>query len=287
MLSFTYWGGSQLSLLNVISLISFARFNPNSKLIIYTISNFKGVNQWLTEEQKIQISHFFDLRILSGEPNIEILEVNHRLPQYKNINSHIHMADFIRIEKLHDHGGLWIDTDILFLSSIQNLNLENDRDMACMTYFNVCTTGLIYSKPSTLKMKILLNNAISLVQDNKFRKSYQALGPSLWTNLIINNRINFHDINFLDAYKIYPYMYPELGINPNLYDFYYGDDDFYIDNKIQGIHWYNGNELSKYFIEYHLTDSLRANTSFTPFSKVINHLKTHIALGSFLDSLDI
>ena len=41
-LAFTFWDGPQLSLLNIISILSFARLNLDTTLIIYTAG--KGVS---------------------------------------------------------------------------------------------------------------------------------------------------------------------------------------------------------------------------------------------------
>mgnify|MGYP006293766003 CR=1 FL=1 len=44
-LAFTFWDGPQLSLLNILSLLSFARLNPNAVLTIYTLGGDLDITQ--------------------------------------------------------------------------------------------------------------------------------------------------------------------------------------------------------------------------------------------------
>lgn len=277
---FTFWSGSQLSLLNVISILSFAAFHKDLTLVIYTTDKQININpMWSSGEHVFHISKNYNLDILSQVPNIKFVEINSSLNRYQRLKSSIHFADFIRIEKLSEHGGVWIDADIIFLKPINDIIYGIGEKLSVIEYSNVITTGFIASKNSEIKINLLLTEALKIINDDSFRNSYQSLGPNLWTKVFIQNRNIFKSSNFMPIKSFYPYNYKHLN------KFYYLPDDGAIDQGVYGVHWYNGNLASKYFIERALVNSIKTKSSLTPFDRVFNELRKLATFNQFIDKL--
>lgn len=279
---FTFWSGSQLSLLNAISIFSFVALHKDITLIIYTTDKQIDLNiKWGTGEHSVDISSHYSLDILSQIPNIKIVEIDSSLDRYRRLKSSVHFADFIRIEKLYEYGGAWIDADIIFLKPINELVRNCGSQLAVIEYSNVITTGFIFSKSSGGKMNLLMAEAERIINEDSFSNSYQSLGPNLWTEIFLKNREVFKGSNFLPIKSFYPYSYKSLN------RFYYLPDNDVIDEKVYGVHWYNGNFSSKYFIERALFYRLKAKSDLTPFDRVLNKMREQRAFNQWLERLSI
>ena len=174
-LAFTFWDGPQLSLLNILSLLSFARLNPDTVLTIYTLGEGLDINAgWKTGEHALALNQFYTLEDLASEPNIRLQKVDS--VGLEKINSVVQVADYIRIKMLHEHGGIWIDTDVLFFKKIPNDLWEIvATDGFVISYENTITTGFMgFPQGSSIVQQALLKAQLRM-QGNNYGKSFSLL----------------------------------------------------------------------------------------------------------------
>jgi hypothetical protein len=239
---FTYWEGDQLSKLHYYTIYSLIKLNPDIPIVIYTSSiESKRLIQWNTSEHSIRINDCINLLdILKISKNIELRKIDFE-NDYKINNeiSCIFKADFIRIAKLYEHGGVWFDFDILFTKSIPNELFENSYDLLYFSYCDTIPTGLLFSTPKNTIMTKLYNEAIDCVFqiDVQIKPDYQVIGPHLWDKHINS----FENSKCLSNDLIYSYrdLNIELLFQPNC-------DITTVDTF--GIHWYNGSPYTKNYI---------------------------------------
>jgi hypothetical protein len=218
---------------------------------------------------------------LAWESNIQIVEIDPSEPKYSGIKSAVHFADFIRIEKLLQHGGCWIDSDILFLKNIEREVLGDKNDLVVVSYHNTIATGLIYSTPSNEMITTLYNSALKKIKNKSFYGEYQSLGPHLWADCFLDFPKIFHEARFMEVGSVYPYDWRSLKA------FYYEPDLGLLSENTLGVHWYNGNEISRHFLEYALIDQLKPRNKGTPFLSIIDKLRPEIDLDSFLKKINL
>lgn len=281
-IAFTFWSGSEFSLLNLISLLSFSRLHPDFKLIIYTSDGDEELNvSWKTGEHNVSILNKYSINLLEPEPNIEIIKLSKNHKFYSKLKSAVHMADFVRIEKLYEHGGIWIDSDILFQENLLESISAESLNFSLIAYHNTITTGFVSCDLGQPFVSSLYESSIEKIESKSFETEYQGLGPDLWSKTYINNRHQCADANFLPIVYFYPYKWFDLD------NFYNNPAPDFLGSSVIGVHWYNGNEKSKIFInnrlEYVLNRSV--NDQGTPISKIIWGLNQRINLKQFIDPI--
>lgn len=278
MIAFTFWAGPQFSLLNLISLLSYARLNPSHELIIYSVREATDINpNWSTGEHSGSINKVYPLSALAEEPNIRIvyLDEDASIPRF---NSVVHLADYVRIRKMFDHGGVWIDADILFIQPIHEQHKINSAPLGVISYFNTIATGFLYGQKGAPIIGLLHDRAKAMIESGSFLGRYESLGPDLWEAVLLTHRGQAYDCHFMPVDLIYPYKAPQLD------RFYHSPNCDLIDQNVMGIHWYNGDKRTKAFINFHLDAVLRHQYCATPFHLVIDRLRHQINLDSFLQS---
>lgn len=275
-LVFTFWDGPQLSLLNILSLLSLARLNLDTKLIIYTLGEGLDINAgWKTGEHSLAVDDFYQLQDLASEPNIVIQKVDSS--SLKNVNSVVQVADFIRIEKLYEHGGIWIDTDVLFCKKIPDSLWDIALgDGFVISYFNTITTGFMGLPKKSVVAELALTKAKQKIENNQFKNSYQAFGPDLWKEIFLEYPVEVSQVRFLSEKLVYPILWDKL------------DQYFFRENKsinydeTIGVHWYGGSNYSRSFTNSNLLLAIKTQVPLTNFQKIIHYLDKEIDLFSRL-----
>lgn len=236
---FTYWEGDQLSILHYYTILSLVKLNPTIEVIIYTSDHTSSTFvTWNTPEHSIHITNTISL--------LEIVAISSRIVLHpisfekeygiSNQLSVIHKADFIRIVKLYEHGGLWFDFDILFIKPIPSYLFESYVELYYFSYEDTVATGLLLSTPKNTYITELYNKVIILIHNVT---AYQAIGPDLWKECVYNKFLK--SAVCLSTSMVYPY----ICIN---YPLFFESQEDLVQNNTFCIHWYNGGSVAKNFI---------------------------------------
>ena len=252
---FTYWEGDNLSYFNYLTILSLHTYNPDKHITIYTSkTNSQTLISWSSNEHTIPIEYKLTLNDIQqiSQDHITIVPIDFDASyQLDNNLSCVFKADIIRIYKLHEHGGMWFDFDILFIKPIPaHIFTSADIDFMYYVYYDVIPTGLLISTPNNRVTTAMYHNAKTLVT-NPTRYSgkirYQLFGPELWRRTILfsKNKSILSTSKLLDTTEIYPYLYNELD---QLYNTTTSPEKSKITDITWGIHWYNGDSTTKHFI---------------------------------------
>jgi len=275
-LLFTFWDGPQLSLLNILSLLTLARLNPDTKLIIYTLGEGLDINAgWKTGEHSLSIDHFYQLQDLASEPNIVIKKLENLGVQ--NIGSVVQVADYTRIEKIYEHGGIWVDTDVLFCKKIPDSLWEiTFSDGFVISYHNTITTGFMGLPKNAFITELLLQKANLKIKGNQYKNNYQAFGPDLWKEIFLEHPSMVDKVKFLSERLVYPILWDDLD------QYFFRENESINFDETIGVHWYGGSNYSRSFTNSNLLYSINKQNPITNFQKMIHLLDEKIALFSSL-----
>jgi mannosyltransferase OCH1-like enzyme len=242
---FTYWEGDQLSELHYLTIYSLHKYNPELDIIIYTDENPKNILiEWNTPEHSIDIKKKIPLsKLIEINPNkISLIPINFQEKyNFDNNISIVFKADFIRIAKLYEHGGIWFDMDILFVKSIPDFFFNTDIEAFIFNYSVVIPTGFLASISESEYLNKLYKESLEIIK-NKELNNYQKIGPIIWKKEYDKlsekerNKITILDNNF-----VYPFLWKDLH---NLFK----SSNETISDITFGVHWYNGDPCTKEYI---------------------------------------
>jgi mannosyltransferase OCH1-like enzyme len=173
----------------------------------------------------------------------------------------VYKADFTRIVKLYEHGGIWFDMDILFTKPLPEYLFTNNANMLLFRYGNVIPTGFIGGVPKSDMLTILYNHAKKITQSGQL-DNYQSIGPFLWETIYrVSNK---QGLVILPTEYIYPFIWNRIDalFNPT--------DISVIPEVTFGIHWYNGGVSTKNFINKFDKSNIQPERSL--FEKLIHEL---------------
>lgn len=245
---FFYWGGPSFSFLRYMSIYSFKKMNPDWTIKLYCplVPVKKTIWSGKQFESKTKIKNYIknvseDLLI---RPNIFDFE---QLGLDNNMNE-VHKSDFIRYHLLNKFGGVWADTDILFIKPMDEL-LCNKQKTKGSAYF--------YYGKNTDEKKEIDGHGIGFLMGQK--------GNSFYSDVFKCVKENFNGIDYQSAgadtlnknfsLNIIKEKYPSAvcldtdsvySINHNYKNFLYNsyNENMLSENSI-GIHWYGGSEYVK------------------------------------------
>jgi SAM-dependent methyltransferase len=259
-----YWDGSPISWLQVQTLTTFHKQNPDWEIRLYIpvapyiVPHGKYVPDYTGKDN-------FDL--IKELSYVKIIKVD--VTKY-GIDDKIHnilQSDIFRYKMLYEIGGVWMDFDVLWLkpiSEIFNIRVQGmvgTKEMGAfvcryesedITFHNI---GILMSKPKHPLYKAIIDECMRIQERNKDREA--LLHQNFGTNVFDALYPTFEDVcrQFSDVvnipYKVfYPYSIFDL-------EKLYNKDKPSVDEKSAlCVHWFNGHKLSKNFI----------NTKFKPNS---------------------
>jgi len=255
-IAFTFWYGIEFTYLHYLSIETFCFYNRYFEYIIYTINNCTN-HKWASHEQEFNIkceNYFYKIYILQNIYNIKIIYLDDKI--YENYCPNI-ISDLIRWNKLYEHGGIWVDLDILFLKPIEfifkdilkncdfkkiDFIISNYKDVNGFTgHTDMFPTGLLIGSKNNLICKEL----IKIMYDSYNSKDYNSVGPNLAKNIFksVEYFLNkFKNVGIFDPFLLYPFVWYEVSN----YFFNYN----IVQNNTVGLHWYNGHNTSRIYLNY-------------------------------------
>lgn len=251
-----YWDESPMSKLQVFTVESFQRLNPDWSVNIYVPKEkYKGNASYIPEYKGI--NHFHKLTILK---TVNIIPINLKNCGVKLDIHNILRSDILRYYLLYEFGGVWSDFDVIWLKPMEQINQIDTYGKvsvvemgAMVTFFNkTCghhNIGILLSSKEHPFYKTLIDKTIKIQEnhtgDDK-ALGHQEFGSTMWSTLYptlddVTNR--FEDVIGFPYEAFAPYSIFDIE------KLYLKNDTSLINNKnVIGLHWFNGHPLSKEYI---------------------------------------
>jgi glycosyltransferase involved in cell wall biosynthesis len=271
-----YWDRSPMSELQTMTVTTFHEKNPDWEIRLYTpiqpyvIPEGKYVPDYTGKDYFYLLEKLDYVQFIS----IDVTKFN--------IDPNIHnilQSDIFRYQVLYEVGGVWSDFDVLWLKSMKYLSkipVEGNVPVSKMGAFVTRwrktkhnNIAILFAVPKHPFYKYLVDGTMEIQKANTNRNtlSHQVFGTDLLDKIYPSQQVVeslFIDVvNF--PYKVfYPYsvyemdkLFEKMDLTP-------------IDNEVMGIHWFNGHEISKAYINSEEPDP---NCSMT---KIVSLIKKKI-----------
>lgn len=174
------------------------------------------------------------------------------------------VSDFVRLKVLYENGGIYLDTDMMIVKSLDTLLLHS-----CFLgaeEMNLISAGIIGCKKKHLFIKACLDN-YDLIKIQETTNFYQLVLPLLITRTYIENIsiTTFEKIIEVNNIVIYPpsYFYPFPNSKKNDIKNY----KEYIQDSTYAVHLWNAS-----WVEYDEFYYLRNKKYFKALFKIINKI---------------
>ena len=246
-----YWDGSPMAWLNLLTVESFHKYNPDWKITVY-----------LTKQSPLEMGRntfvpdytgpdYLDRLLDYDYLDIKIIDVeDYDVP----IEAHACQgSDNFRRSILYKEGGVYSDFDTIWLKPISDIEkvkcIGNPKDFECIVSFYQMTNGfhnvsnLIAEKYSGF-IKSLIDYS-RLVSVKEIKSNHQALGSTMLNRLypsLLTILPRFPRILAIPYDTFYPYSTYHLETL-----FQHNNLSFLTENTLC-VHWFNGNKLAKDYI---------------------------------------
>ena len=237
-IAFTFWEGHQLTYMHALTIITFQKYNPDFRIIIYVSNNLNAeLIKWNTGEHTLQYSNLYDINQLKNINNVELIEVDvNKIVGYNGTLSVVWKSDILRLLKLYEHGGMYIDFDILFINKIPDKLFKIDKLMF-NTYYGLINNAVIISKKENYILKIIIDHILKMLKTGDVKNEYMQFGPTLITHLIKNTALE-NDVYYIPNDMTCPYLSDEMN------KLFFTNIDQTTENTF-ALHWYNGDKESR------------------------------------------
>ena len=267
-----YWDRSPMSILQLLTPLTFHNENPEWEINLYIPKqNYSGNSNYIPDYTG---EDYFPL--VKDLPFVNVVNID--IEEY-GIRKDLHnilRSDIFRYHKLYEDGGVWSDFDVIWLKPIKHINdIEhvNKIDQIGMTVcfnkdsFGHHSIGILISEKNHLFYKHLIEQADIVQKKYKnlqilpyknqkqqlFRKEqhfpHQSFGVVLWEKLgsnLIEFLNNYDSCLGIKYSTFYPYSIYDLK------KLYLEEDMSVINKDVLCVHWFNGHELSKEYINNRL-----------------------------------
>lgn len=272
-----YWDLSPLSHLQYLTFRTFKELNPEWTVKLYVPKIKTNIpDSWKSNEHAIKYTgkDYLD----EAKKYIDkVVEVDFSKIGFRNDVSEVFKSDYIRWHLLSTEGGLWSDCDVLYVGSMDRLNVEQNMingsskylDMGMITPKNdlsVYVIGFLLSRPNNEFFKLLKDNTNSKYNPDQ----YQCLGCNLIKSQFakvtdIASSFSSLNISNIDFNVIYPYDWAILAL------FEKTEPSIIKENTI-GIHWFNGTDMAKRFQNDFDSGNIDLNSNLT----ILNYINKYI-----------
>lgn len=241
---YLYWNNAPMSLLHTITVRSFHKYNPDWEIIIY--------NFLFHEEPSYapKYIHYSGKDYFAEICSLDYVEIINQEVLRTNVHS-ILFSDRWRREKLYETGGVYSDFDVIWLKPMEHLlNVDcvgNPADFSSIVcyyageFHNVSI--LISEKESAFDREIIeAQKEVNTFYDD------QCFGTTLLNKLYPSLVDIRHERILAIPYEtFYPYSTYSLA------KLFLDDDLKPLESmNVMAVHWFNGNPLSKIFINNEL-----------------------------------
>lgn len=246
---FLFWDGSRMSYLQTLTITTFHKLNPDWAIVVYLFKQNHtelGANTFVPEYTGEDC-----WQLIGGLNYIQFKTLDLNDYGIDKATHGIQVSDRLRIQKLYEHGGMYSDFDVLWLkpmSEFKNVScIGNIDDFEATASFYNQTEG--FHSISNFLAEPKSGYLLSILREQKRKRppfKHQAFGAEIFNKLyptrddILNQ---FPRVLLLKYETFFPY---DLC---NLESLYKTTDLSVLDNKnVMCIHWFNGHELSKEYV---------------------------------------
>jgi len=266
---YLYWDRRPMSWLQSMTVDTFIRHNPGWKVCVYVPEIIKASNNEYIPDY---IGEDFFSRV-ENNPQVSIIKMD---PKQYNIKEDLHnilKSDILRYHLLYETGGVWSDFDVLWLKPMEHLsNITSNTGLdlvicKCMEYpdkgvfhYNI---GILASIPKHPFYKSLIDECDKIQKSQKKNLDHQEFGVVMWKSLFpgLNDIKNkYPDVADIKYEVFYPYSI--FGMSK----LYNSVDLSVIKDTTMCVHWFNGHEFSKKFVN---GCPLNINCSMTEIIKIV------------------
>lgn len=267
-----YWAGKEMSFLRFMTFYSFRKFHPEWNIYLYLDDEI--INDEPTWENTQDYKHSMLKNYIKY-----LLKINVIIKEFKLCDKYqflkegypAHRSDLFSYMILSEKGGIYSDTDILFIRNINDFLLEmcNRQFDTALAYLSFLgnkhfPVGFFIGSDSD-KSKKMYETLLNKCEENFDKEKYQSLGSELLYKELksINNITNLiKDINVLNLEKDFVYLYSCLIVNEMWKGLHLPTD------RSAGIHWYGGDALSLNF------NKIINHKNYSDFNNIIcNNIK--------------
>jgi hypothetical protein len=247
-----YWDRSPMAWLNLLTVVSFHKYNPDWEIIVYLTKQSPrelGKNTFVPDYTGPD--YFKDLLALDYVTFKEIDVRDYGVPLCAHS---CQGSDNFRREILYREGGVYSDFDMLWLKPVEVLRdvdcIGNPEDFECIVSFFALTSGFhnvsnLIAEPGSPFLKSLIEIS-QRIPDEVIVANHQALGSSMLNaayptlDSILPKFPRILAIPYETFYPYSTYYMNTLFLDHTLVQ---------IENKnVLGVHWFNGNSYAKEYI---------------------------------------
>ena len=257
-----YWDKSSMSKLQTFTIDTFHELNPDWEINVYVpLQEYTGKDKYIPNYDGKNYFHLIEnLKYV----NIKFID----LDDYK-INPNLHnilRSDIFRYYILYEMGGVWSDFDVIWLKPMSYLSKFINGDFSVIICYyddkkiKFHNISILITVPYHQFYKDLIEKC-QLKENDLNNLEHQTFGTSMWNEMFpnIDKLLTKYDgmVN-VDYSTFFPYSIY------NLESLYNKDDMSFINDNVMCVHWFNGHELSK---EYVNNDGFKSNCSMTTILK--------------------
>lgn len=247
-----YWDGSPMSYLHLLTVVSIHELNPDWRIIVHTPKiKFEGIT-WRTGEQSVKYTGKDYWPTLTELDYVEIDVFDFDSISISSTIPEVFKSDFIRWYLLSTVGGVWSDFDILYIKPFDSISFEGNMISGTVEELSTAIVydgfhhiiGFYMSEANNQFFKTIFDKS----RTSLIPSGYQSVGSRLVMKLyptLDKIKMMYNNVSNLPMEVVYPILPSDKTIT----DLFTSNNiDNYFTDKTIGVHWYNGDRITKEYL---------------------------------------